>query len=202
MTLATRIEEQELDQLAIELFTKHESHFTPTHPWVLVRVLPREQKIGSLWLPDGKQQNKPVHEGIVLHTWRPFLQQWREKRDGEWIDCERMRQSDFEIGDHVTYPWAAGMNASGWDERYYRLVPEHVRAHRGIDQNGIIFGKLNYPRVSVRERLKLLLELHKGYRDADMDIDSAITNILSDFDVVSKDGYSKTTSGASKDRLL
>jgi len=199
MALAVRIQEQELDRLAIELFTQHESHFTPMHPWILVRVLPREQFYkGLIHLPDGKQQNKPVHEGIVLATWQPFTQQWREKRDGEWVDCERERKSDFEIGDHVTYPWAAGMDAAGWDIRYYRLVPEHVRVHRGIDNNGIIFGKLNYPRESVADKLNLIIA-RAGMNSSMSQISSAI---LKEFDVVSKEGYSKTTSGASKSNLL
>lgn len=198
MTLATRIEAQELDKLAIELFTNHENHFIPTHPWVLVRVLPREQWTGILWLPDGKQQNKPVHEGIVLQTWEPFTQYWRQKQDGVWVDCERERKSDFAVGDHVCYPWAAGMNASGWDERYYRIVPEHVRAHRGIDHNGIIFGKLEYPRVSTEERVSKIVEEGMKARNKI----GAITDLLrKNFDIIYREQYSRTTSGASKDKL-
>lgn len=191
MTLAVRLEEQELDRLAIELFTNHETHFTPTHPWVFVRVLPREQRIGLIWAPEFKQ-NKPVHEGIVLSTWKPFKQEWRQKENDVWVDCERERKSDFAIGDHVTYPWAAGMPISGWDETKYRIVPEHVREHRGIDHNGIIFGKLNYPRESIEERLAKLIDKSKKARNPSA---ALLDLIRKDFDIIARDMYSKTTSG-------
>lgn len=193
MTLAVRIEEQELDRLAIELFTNHETHFTPTAPWVFVRVVPREQRIGLIWTPDAKQ-NKPVHEGIVLALWKPYTQRWREKHNGEWIDCEKEVHSDFNIGDHVTYPHYAGMDAAGWDPKYYRLVPEHTRAHRGIDSNGIIFGKLNYPKMNVYQRLHQIVngaaENHPMHA-----VSITVDNITKEFDVISKDVYSKTVSG-------
>lgn len=196
VTLDVRIEEQQLDAAALKLFAEHASHFTPTHPWVFVRVLPREQLYnGLIIVPDGKQQNKPVHEGIVLATWKPFTQRWRQQHEGTWVDCEKDIHSECEIGDHVLYPHHAGMDACGWDERYYRLVPEHTRTHRGIDSNGIIFAKLNYPRESVQERMGAMLDKHLHIDDP-TDYGNVIAKeLLKEFDVISKQGYSKTLSG-------
>lgn len=179
MTLAVRIEEQELDQLAIALFTKHESQFTPLHPWVLVRVLPREQRVGQIWLPNNKSQNKPVHEGIVLSTWKQFTSQ-----KGKLI------QTELVPGDHVCYPHWAGQPVPGWDERYYVCVPEQVKESVGIDKTRVILGKLNYPKVSTKEAFKnVLVNCFPNH------LEDAIDVLHEHFDIVSKEGYSKTTSG-------
>jgi hypothetical protein len=184
--------ERELDRLAMDLYEKHEAQFTPTHPWVLVRVMPREQFTGLLWLPDTKQ-NKPIHEGIVLTTWEPFTKHWREKHNGEWIDCQAEISTDFKAGDHVTYHWSSGMPVPGMSEKMYRLVPEHTRAHRGIDSNGIIFGKLNYPQEAIKEQLFALLHDECAYGTNDKEV---VNKILAKFDVVRKTNlYSRTTSG-------
>jgi co-chaperonin GroES (HSP10) len=191
MTVESRLLEQEIDELALELFTTHETQFIPTHPWVFVRILPREQLYkGLIVLPDNKSQNKPVHEGIVLSTWLPFTHRWREQHNGEWIDCEKEIHTDFEIGDHVAYPHWTGMPAPGWDERYYRLVPEHTRTHRGIDMNAVIYGKIEYAKESVRDKLMELTQDNSEtsfYAIADI--------IMKEFDVVPKQQYSRTVSG-------
>jgi co-chaperonin GroES (HSP10) len=182
MTLAVRVQEQELDRMAIELFTQHEAQFTPLYPWVLIRVLPREQRyMGRIILPDNKSQNKPVHEGIVLHTWMPRL----DKKN-------KVMYSELHPGDHVVYPHFAGLPIPGWDERYYRIVPECVRPEKGIEWNGIIMGKLNYPRNSVRDELANIIPIDAPAGEHTQMI---LDEVFQKFDVVYKEQASKTLSG-------
>lgn len=206
MPVELRVAEQELDRLALELWAKHENQFIPLRPWVFVRVLPREHKIGSLWTPDTKSTNKPMHEGIVLKTWEPYrTTKYKHSQilagDGKPYpicdDIVTYHKSDLKPGEHVIYPHFAGMPVPGWDERYYRVVPEHVKTDRGIDWNGIIFGKLNYPAESVREVLEELIGSGTDCEDnqSNHNFEEALNNILANFDVIPKTLGSKTLSG-------
>ena len=48
-----------------------QARWTPLFARVLVRVLPREEKLRGIWVPDNKQ-NKPTWEGVVIKTYKPF----------------------------------------------------------------------------------------------------------------------------------
>jgi len=173
--------EEALNNQAIELYTKHDVQFVPTFPWVFVRLMPREQRLSSgLWVPDNAKdkQHKPMQEGIVLITWEPC--------DG--------KQSDYKPGDHVTFQHWVGMPMPGWDERYYRVVPEMIRPDRGIDWNGIICGKINYA-TSIEADLIAALNTEFGISEDDAKL--RMRNILEQFDVIRKPKQGKMLSGVS-----
>ena len=119
--------------------------FKPIHPYVLVRVLPKEFKTeGGIWLAD-VAQNKPLYEGIVLETWRPY-EEYRPVYD---VEGERSgttiikHECALKIGDRISFPHFEGMPAADYlDDKYYRFVRE------GADQNKFpfcsVFGKLDY----------------------------------------------------------
>ena len=148
-----------------ELYKQHRS-FTPTYPWVFVRVLEREQKVGSI-IVSSIEQNKPVHEGVVLATWNPFV---RSVSIGKLTDAQlanneprkfddyaitgpallgaalgaRTRmivmRSQFEIGDHVLFPHYAGAPIDGFTDKRYRVVSEDC----DFSTKGGIFARVDY----------------------------------------------------------
>lgn len=200
--IETRLEEQELDRLAAELFRNHESQFIPRRPWVLVRVLPREHYyMNRILLPNTKSQNKPVHEGIVLQTWEPYTTQKTRHHNnydfGVGVICiddvVTVHTSEFVAGDHVCYPHWAGQPIPGWDERYYLCVPEQVNEDVGIDASRCILGKLNYPKESVSDQLALIMA--RAILIEDKPLETITATILEQFDVIPKNQSGKTTSG-------
>lgn len=140
--------EREFALMAQRIYELGEVFIQPTWPWVLIRVVPKEQRFGSLILPDNagaQAQNKPQWEGIVLQTWKPHWSSTtqtvketaftRRDRDGEiW------RESDFKRGDRVLFPHFAGMpGPQGLDSNKYRLVREWT-----FDPNGGVQGIIHY----------------------------------------------------------
>lgn len=114
-------------------------HIIPLPPWILVRVLPKEHKTeGGLFLP-GNVSNKPLYEGIVLETWKPYV----EKRIVKDKEFEIMHTPDIKVGDRVLFPHFEGQPLPDYlDEKYYRMIRE------GTDQNKTpycsVYGTLNY----------------------------------------------------------
>lgn len=104
----------------------------PLHPFILVRVLPKEHKTeAGLWLAD-TAQTKTVYEGIVLETWESYI----EKRElynskHEFIGHDYIEhRCRVDIGERIAFPHHEGMPVGDYlDDRYYRLVRE------GTDQN-------------------------------------------------------------------
>lgn len=179
-----REKESLLDNIAVNIWQSHDTQFTPTPTWCLVRVLPREHMYGRIIVPDGKQQNKPIHEGIVLQTWHPFT------------DLKgKIHKSEFKPGDHVCYAHWAGMDCPGWDTRYYRLVAEEVREHRGITRDGVIMGTIAYQQTPVRDELYGILADEHITEDS-ISLNVIIETILKQYDVVRKVHGSKMVSGA------
>lgn len=124
--------EEQLVQLVNELYEEHERRFQPMNGWVFIRVLPKEQKIGRIYTPD-HQQNKPMYEGIVIQTWKP----WTEERpirykiadDTELVDAVEIihHKSYVAPGDRVLFPHYEGQPVGQvFDERFYRIIPESV----------------------------------------------------------------------------
>jgi co-chaperonin GroES (HSP10) len=95
--------------------------FIPKSPYVLVRVLPKEHRTkGGIYIPE-QSQNKPVYEGIVLDTWRP----WTEYRNKSETTIEIKHESVLKIGDRIAFPHSEGLPVGDWlYDRYYRLVRE------------------------------------------------------------------------------
>lgn len=128
--------EKQLADTCQKIYELGEQRFKPLYPWLLVRVLPKEQKVGTLWLPE--KQNKVLYEGIVLETW------------GE----SKGRKSEVKRGDRVWFPHYEGMPCSYLNENHYRLIREYT-----TDVNCGTFGKIRYAENNrVAEKLNELFE--------------------------------------------
>lgn len=133
----------------------------PRHPYVLVRVLPKEHKTeGGIWLAE-KQQVKSVYEGIVLSVWKPYVEErvveCKECEDGNAIQFIR-HICDLKIGDRIAFAHYEGLPVGDWlDDRYYRLIRE------GTDQNKnpycSVLGTLEYTGDAVmKAKLRALMQ--------------------------------------------
>jgi co-chaperonin GroES (HSP10) len=110
--------QQQLVNLCVDIYLSGAERFTPIHPFVLVRVLPKDMvSEGGIVLPN-ERQNKPVHEGIVLETYRPYTEEVVLKdiihkgtageRVIEYIGTIR-RECPLKVGDRVAYPYYEGI---------------------------------------------------------------------------------------------
>jgi co-chaperonin GroES (HSP10) len=133
-----------LRDLALELYDANRQ-FKPMPPWVLVHVLPKINKIGTLYVPD--KQNKTIHEAIVLATWASYTDELGIITTPYGIKNTRTieRRSKLATGDHVLFPHWAGLPVSGLDERTYRIVKEQEWA---TDGEGGIFATVDYDDAS------------------------------------------------------
>lgn len=118
--------------------------FIPKHPYILVRVLPKDHvTLGGIYLPD-KLQNKPVYEGIVITTWRPYTEKrYKTLPSGQEETITIDHESHVSSGQRIAFAHIEGLPVGDWlDDRYYRLVRE------GTDQNNWpymgVFGILDY----------------------------------------------------------
>jgi len=139
--------EERLHELAQMIYETGERRIQPTWPWVLLRVVPKEQRYGSLYLPDStgaSQQNKPLWEGIVLETWPAHWSRVKGTMTGNTFESvgrehEIWRESDFKRGDRCLFPSFAGLPVNFLDEQKYRLVREWT-----FDPNGGCLGIVHY----------------------------------------------------------
>ena len=133
--------EQKFAKLSQQIYEEGTRRIHPTWPWVLIRLVPKEQQYGRLYLPDStgsSAQNKPLHEGIVLATWKAHWSRFRKPGE-EATSQEVWRESDFEVGDRVLFPSFAGLPVSFLDEQHYRMVREWT-----FDPNGGVMCKVDY----------------------------------------------------------
>jgi len=132
--------EERFAELAQAIYQSGERRIQPTWPWVLIRTVPKEQKFGSLILPDNdgaQKQHKPLLEGIVLCTWLPH---WGAKKEKNGTVQEQIwRQSEFKVGDRILYPHFSGLPVKYLDETKYRLVREWT-----FDPDGGVMCKVDY----------------------------------------------------------
>jgi co-chaperonin GroES (HSP10) len=105
---------QQLSDLCIDIYMSGGQRFIPMPPFVLVRVLPKDLiSDGGIILPN-QQQNKPVHEGIVLETYRPYEEQvvlrdrWADGSYDEHVDTI-IRTCPLKQGQRVAYPHYEGV---------------------------------------------------------------------------------------------
>jgi hypothetical protein len=118
--------EKQFSDLAQKIYESGERRFHPCYPWILIRVVPKEQKVGHIIMSENagsKEQNKPLHEGIVLNTWKPFVQSYRAFRH-EGVEYHKYMKSDFKPGDRVLFPHHSGLPVNFLDDRHYRIVRE------------------------------------------------------------------------------
>jgi hypothetical protein len=146
--------ESEVNELAQFLYENSNRMFVPMFPWIFLRVLSKAQKVGQLFVPSA--QNKTVHEGIVLATWRPFNEEIT-KRDAEGRTFTRVvqRASDLKPGDHVLIPHWAGLPIDGFSAQHYRVVKEQEWSK---DKDGGVFGVVEYDEPNTRP-ISLLREM-------------------------------------------
>lgn len=175
--------EAEINTDAQELFQRQRM-FRPLWPWVFIYCLPREQKVGSIVLPE-HEQNKTVHEGIVLATWQSF---WRRtKRQGPYTEGGRSsayQESALLPGDHVLFPHWAGVPISGYDTGKYRVVRE--------EGEGCIQGVIEYADEPITEKLA---EELRSFASENMTCAEAAAKLEERFLLVDRKASSVTISG-------
>jgi hypothetical protein len=126
----------------------------PRYPYLLVRVLPKEYKVGSLFIPDlGKgSQSKPNYEGVVLEVWQPWVKTLRTSYGDPDVADSELRvqmQSVLAVGDHVMFPHWAGYPAGFLDAEKYRLVREDTS-----DDLGHVVAKFEYEKPDLRRKIQ------------------------------------------------
>ena len=192
--------EQEVDRLVRELYVESHIEYIPMYPWVFVRVLPKHQQIGLIITPDSVQ-NKPVHEGIVLSTWRPFTKEIGKMEKGIKVTRTIEFHSDLHIGKHVMFLHHSGVPIPGFDDKYYRSVME-----RGWEkeQGGGIFGCVEFGEkaLSPHEGLTSIIdevlhptELGTGSGDYEASIRLLSSKIEDRFHLIDNQRSSVTLSG-------
>jgi len=154
--------------------------FQPMYPWVLVKVLKREQKHGSIVLLEGSKQNKPTHEGIVVTTWAPCSKPMK----GKMVDI----RSELKVGDHVLFPHWAGLPVAGLDVDDYRIVKE---CEWGADKEGGIIGLLEGGADITEELSQRLKELFCDHVSSD----KIVEMLLQEYLIINRSKGSVTLSG-------
>lgn len=169
---------QKLKDLAQELYSFYNPELTPMYPWVLVYVLPKEQRVGSIWTAVGdKNQNKVTFEGIVLKTWPiPYGKTRKE------------HLNPVEVGDHVLFPHFAGQPVSKLSDKDFRLVKE--LPFMNTDVQDFIIGKVNYTKKEQSESFASRLVNWGVFED---DVDEAVEELQRDYIIHPK--ASSTLSG-------
>ena len=166
-----------ITRLAEELYREYHPVITPLRGKVLLFVLPREMRHGSIWLPDNnKDANKVTYEGIILKTWLPYV-----KTEVNWDACglcatdrkkhdklkhsfkpmvqKLVRESQFKPGDYVLFSHYAGQPVSKETDKYFRLVAEETSDAIGT---GEIFAKIEYEKSDVISKIVDKLERYSG----------------------------------------
>lgn len=130
-----------------ELYANARFRVKPSFPFVMVRVLEREKKIGRIITPE--VQKKTTIEGIVLDVFKPF---WRRLATSSGSTTDGTAKSDSQEllieasvkpGDHVLLPHYEGVPVPVDDYNGdFRLVPSEYGFY-GKERQGIL-GVLEY----------------------------------------------------------
>ena len=197
---------------ALDLYESYERVIRPLHPWVLVKVLPKVIKIGSLWMPgalpnhnDGKQ-NTVLYEGLVLATWQPIWKRirltpahkelWETKYHApvpELISKIEVK-SELKPGDHVLFPHYEGLPVpylNKGDKDEWRLIREINPA----DSRCVAHATVEYSNTSIKDNLRLTMEQTPGIQYIDQ-VENVVERLLEKYVIVPRVEYSVTTSGA------
>jgi len=193
MYVETAEQRLKLSQMVTDLYENAGVDTEPMFPKILVRVLPREQKVGSIYLPDG-QQNKPVWEGIVIRTYKPFYQKiyltdahWVKDDPNPEVRYTQKVECELKPGDHVLFPHIEyGITPVTIDggKGEYRCVPEQH-----------ILAKVNHFQEKTHGWLRRLIEDDCDLALSDDEMDDLVDLILENADVVRRDITSVTMSG-------
>jgi len=171
MTRTARAElEMQLDKLLQQLNGMYRA-FEPLFPWVLVRVLPKSQKVGTIWTPE--KQNKVQHEGIVLATWRPCT-------------ASAWKGSELKYGERVLFAHFAGLPIPNYPTDQYRIVKE---CNWQKDQEGGIYAKVDSPTQDPKDTLVKMI--HSSYGNPFV----AVEDITKRYELIDRTIGSVTLSG-------
>lgn len=162
----------------------------PIYPYVLLRVIPKEQEIGlgagrRLFTP--QRVNKTVFEGQIIKTYRPGnVVTKRCEKCGTVAGRMSWRESSLKPGQHVLFAHYVGIPVEQlcyyWKAGEYRLVEE-----------GAILGVVEYEDKTDEEKLREILD--KRFPNASRyDIEKAVQDVLSQSTVVFSQ-KAKTMSG-------
>lgn len=188
----TEQEKQDVLQTYVDEYYKDAvMRIRPVYPYILVRLLPRAHKVGSLFVPETSK--KIMHEGIVLETFRPF---WQRLRSQALEEKELLIQPPAEVGAHILFEWFEGVpvehtlfkTAYVQSQKYVLVAASPV----GGGRNGVLAVVENS--TDIEKALEQLLA-------DDLELDNAPTNnelaksILENFLVTPKDQTSVTRSG-------
>lgn len=168
--------EELIDSLAVRQYAEHNRAFTPLYPWVFVRVLPKEQTTRSGLILPSTDQNKTIHEGIVLGTWKP-----RYVKGNQIL-------SSFAPGDHVLFPHWSGLPIEGFSAKHYRVVRELDWKE---NEQGGIFARVEYAEESTRPG-QMIKDLILDWEGSPLDLARAIEQR---FLLVDREAQSVTLSG-------
>ena len=176
-----------IDGLCQELYEAN-TMFTPLYPWVFVLVCQKAHQVGGIYVPE--KQNKPMHEGIVLATWRDKVFERRvATSDGKHATRFETKRSEMMLGDHVAFHHSAGQPAWGYDPARFRAVREcdwDMQTHGG----GIV-GRIEY--ADAKAPLELLQQVLLD--KADIKIAELMRKIEDRFVIVDREAGSVTLSG-------
>lgn len=201
-----REQESLLDALSEVIYEQHRM-FTPVYPWCFVRVLKKEQQRNGIILP-ATEQNKTLHEGIILAVWKPLeydLEMTRHSEQHGSITTvhytpkavtKYRRESALKPGDHVLFPHWAGMPVDGFSEKQYRAIKEEGWKET---QDGGIMATVEYAEKTTKPIAKLKELLKQTSMEFDAYTESYEEALLSAIDkkflLVDRDGESVTLSG-------
>lgn len=133
------------------------------YPWVLVMVLKREQVLASGIVAPENNQNKPMHEGVVIASWETkIVERGTVSKEGVRLTRCEVLHSELELGDHVLFHHWAGLPIHGYDDKRFRVVRE--RDWHETQQGGIV-AKINYADRNTKAVARLLDMLHLGFMD-------------------------------------
>jgi co-chaperonin GroES (HSP10) len=162
----------ELVRMSTELYKAENRVLRPYKDKVLVRVIPKEQRIGLIYTPE--KQNKVFLEAVVLDVYAPYWSKYEGYADGI---KSVYHEASVKPGDIVLIPHYVGMPDKLLDEKEYRLVPE-------FEINAII------------ESVNVLDKLVPFLPDSIVgDAEQTAGTILARFHVIPKRLESRTTSG-------
>lgn len=189
-------EKANLQQLVDEFYKESPKALVPAFPYVLLRVLPRTQRIGAIWTPE--KHNKTVLEGIVLTTFRPF---WRQLRNRQLDVKETRVECSAKPGDHVLFQAFEGVpvehvlfqTAFVSTQSYILVAADPVGGGRngllGVVEEGVDVEQ------AVKDALSPLM-YGKNWTKGGSRCTEAAKVLSEKFVITSKDQASVTTSGA------
>lgn len=103
-------ESDEIQKVVNKYYANRQVDFIPNYPYVLVRRLSRPESIGSIIVSD--HAKNPIHEGIVLATYRPFYRSYfTTDSNNEMVgqDMNMLFVPPVQPGDHICYQHFEGV---------------------------------------------------------------------------------------------